>query len=356
MTEPHDTNDELIASLADADPVAGDQLPDATSPHAQQLLEDIMTSTPPSRDNQAPDSLAADGDTTPVLDLPQVEGIDRYAAPRRQRLAVIAAVAAVFLAVVGFIVVSPSGTEPALASVHSAARATAEAERGRSMTTFELQATDGEMSETVAGRVATEFDGTNVAATIDLDELSAEANSFVPTSVDVRLVDGVIYGRDGDSWYAFETGGAIGQTAVEQVDPRSVLETVQDLVATTEIGPAVIDGVDTTHYQSVVDLADESLRESGWLPVDTAEIEADGELTIDLYVDDDGLLRQLVVSGDAVATDGSNGAATLLVTSSFFDFGADITIEAPEAAEFIDPGTHADELDRLELDELELDD
>ena len=279
------------------------------------------------------------------MDLPEVAGIERYATPRRQRLGVIAAIAAVFIVVVGFIVLSPDGTEPALASVQSAARATAEAESGRATTTFVLEASDGATSETLSGEVLTEFSGTNVAATIDVDDGGPAAGYF--DEIEVRFVDGVIYGNDGTGWYAAETGGALGEAAVERVDPRTVLQTVQDLAATTEIGPADVDGVATTHYQSVVDLQDESLRESGWLPVDTAEIEAEGEVTIDLFVDDDGLLRQLVVAGDVAATDGSNGLGTVLVTSSFFDFGADISIEAPEGAEFLDAAVIEEDLAEL---------
>ncbi|MGI9616947.1 MAG: hypothetical protein ACR2QO_28785 [Acidimicrobiales bacterium] len=362
---PNPANDELLARLADADPIDPTTLPTSTAPAAQKLLEEIMTNGhqltgPDSNTDPSPNTDPHPDHGAEVLDLPEVDGIDRYAAPRRQRLGVIAAIAAVFIAIVGFVVVSPNGTEPALASVQSAARATAEIESGRATTTFELEATDGDRSEMLSGEVQTEFSGTNVAASFSLDELAgelAEGNAnFLPESVDVRLVDGVLYGYDGEQWFAVETGGTLGQSVVERVDPRSVLETVQDLVETTEVGAADIDGVETTHYQSVVDLADESLQESGWLPFDAADIEADGEMTIDLYVDADGLLRQLVVSGDAAATDGSNGSGTVLITSTFSDFGADITIEAPEAAEFLDPGmADFDFEDELE-DELDLDD
>ena len=345
MTDPHDVENELLARLSDADPIDTTDLPTPSSPRARALLEDIMTSETPTSD-PAHVPTEGEGDEAPLLDLPSVEGIDRYASPRRQRLGVIAAIAAAFVAIVGFLVVSPGGTEPALASVHSAARATAEADSGRATTTFVLEATDGTNSESVAGEMQTEFSGTDVAATVDLDELGDEAGDLLPAGVEMRFVDGVVYGRDGDVWYAVETGGTFGQAAIERIDPRNVLETVQSLVATTEVGAAEIGGVATTHYQSVIDLADESLRDSGWLPVDPAEIEAAGAMTIDLFVDDEGLLRQLVVSGDVVATDGSGGSGTVLITSSFFDFGADITIEAPATAEFIDPGNE------LELEEL----
>ncbi len=352
-SDPDHPLDDLLARLADADPIDPDALPTPTSPRARQLLEDIMTDhTLDDTDTHTADHALDHNDrqsadrSTPVLDLPEVAGIERYAAPRRQRLGVIAAIAAVFIVVTGFVVLSPDGTEPALASVQSAARATAEIESGRASTTFELRATDGTTAEVLSGEVLTEFSGMDIAATIDVDEDAGRA-SGLPDDIEVRLVDGVIYGHDGTSWYAADTGGTLGQAAVERVDPRTVLQAVQDLVATTEVGEADVDGVDTTHYQSVVDLHDESLRESGWLPVDTAEIEAEGEVTIDLFVDRDGLLRRLVVSGDVAATDGSNGAGTVLVTSSFFDFGADISIEAPEDAAFIDTDLIEDDLAEL---------
>ena len=86
-----------------------------------------------------------------------------------------------------------------------------------------------------------------------------------------------------------------------------------------------------------MDLGDESLEQSGWLNgLETADIDADGVVTIDLYVGPDGLMNRLVVSGDLDEIEGE-GDATFSVTTSFYDIGADITVEVPEGAQIIDP-------------------
>ena len=118
------------------------------------------------------------------------------------------------------------------------------------------------------------------------------------------------------------------------VDPRSVLGKVQELTETTEVGRETVDGVDVTRFRSVVDLQDETLADSGWLPTDGAPIDAEGVITVDLLVDDGGVLRLMEIGGDlreTVGADGTAGTGTAVFTVStrFHDLGADIEIEAP---------------------------
>ena len=341
-----DSNDDLIQRLAAADPVDPGALPSGTDHAPQQLLENLMTT------DSASGSTTQDPDQpVELLDLPSVRGIDRYRQPGRNRMRVLATVAAALLLAVGFIVFSPDNTPPALATVHSAAQTTADFDSGRVNTTFTLDGSDGTESGSVGGDVLAEFSGTDIRITGSIDEssmLPGEAEGVLPPNGEARLVDGVLYVSDGEAWYAVETGGLIGQTVVDFVDPRSVLTEVEDLVETTEVGTVAIDGVDTTQYQSVVDVNDESLRETGWLPVEAATgLEAEGEITVDLYIDGDGVLRRLGVAGDLVET-GGEGTATFTITTNFYDLGADISIDAPAEATMIDPEANFD-LDGLDL-------
>lgn len=334
-----DSNDELLEQLTAADPIDSDALPSGTDHAAQQLLENIMTT-----ESSTPDQ------PVELLDLPSVRGIDRYGRGGRNRMRVLATMAAVLLFVVGFIVFSPDNTAPALATVHSAAQTTADFESGRVNTTFVLDGNDGDQAETLGGEVLAEFSGSDIQIVGSIDDSAVELDGFLPSGGQARLVDGVLYVSEGDGWYAVETGGLIGQTVVDFVDPRSVLTEVEDLVETTEIGAAVIDGIDTTHYQSVVDVNDESLRDTGWLPIDAAaDLEAEGQVIVDLYIDGDGVLRQLGVTGDLTET-GGPGTAAFTITTNFFDLGADIAIEAPAESTLIDP--EAD----FNLEDLELTD
>ena len=337
MTE---RDDDLIRRLSDADPIDPRALPTADDPTARQLLERIMTTD--AADSPADSPI---GDETPeVLDLPRVRGIDRYASANRRRGPYLAAVAAAILLIVGFIVFSPNNSQPALAAVHSAAQATAEIDSGRVTTTFDLVGSDGTSTGAVAGEVRAEFAGSDVAVELDLTSAEGEAAGLELPATEGRLVDGVLYTNYGSTWYAVETGTLIGQTVVETIDPRTVLTEVEGLLETTEIGPAEVGGVETTQYRSVVDLGDDSLRESGWLPIDAADVRTEGQLTVDLYVDDAGLLRRLDLTGDVLETGGA-GSATIEITTVFTDLGADISIDAPADAVVLDPETDLDELD-----------
>ena len=343
----NDSNDELIERLASADPVDFNSLPSGTDPAPQQLLENIMTT--------GSDTGPQIDEPIELLELPSVQGIDRYGRGGRNRMRVLATAAAVLILVVGFVVFSPDNTPPALATVHTAAQTTADFDSGRVNTTFAFEGDDGQGADSIGGEVLAEFAGTDVRITGNLDDAPGDVAGMLPSDGEARLIDGVLYVSEGEGWYAVETGGLIGQTVVDFVDPRSVLLEVEDLVETTEIGPAVIDGIDTTHFQSIVDVNEQSLQETGWFPVEAAgELQANGEVTVDLYIDGEGLLRQLRVTGDLVETDGP-GTASVSITTNFFDLGADIAIEAPADSTLIDPESDFN-FDDLELDGLELDD
>ena len=329
---------ELMNRLSLADPVDPDELPDLDERKPQQLLESIMSNQ--SAENQSAEQHPAITTMNPRQ-------------PRRLGL-MIGAAAAVLLLVGGVFAFAPSNTEPALAVVHSAAASTAEANTGRVTVTLNGEGTEGsEVGESgqVAGEVTVAFAGGDYSATVEVTEMSTEGGLDEFPVTESRLVDGTVYLNNEGQWYQMEAPEFLGETLVDIVDPRSVLTTVQELVEAEEVGTATIDGVETTHYRSVVDLADESLGESGWLASELGEIDADGEVEIDLYIDQEGLLRQLDVSGDLQEPEGGEGEATFEVSTSFFDLGADLSIEAPADAILIDPLSG----EGLDMDSQELD-
>ncbi len=327
------SHDELMQRLVAADPIDPDTLPSADATAANELMETIMKS-------DSANALGEGAQPEPrTLDLPNVPGVERYARSHRRSRSrtLLAGAAAAIVLIAGLLVFSPDNTAPALATVHSAAQTTAEADTGRVLTTFSVDGTDGAEAGQVAGSLEASFNGADVSLSVDIDEaVGSEELGALPAS-EARLIDGVLYVNAEPQWYAVETAGFLSQSLVDVVDPRSVLATVQDLVETDEVGTVDIDGVSTTHYRSVVDLGEEPLGQSGWMALQGADVEVDGEVTIDLYIDDDGQLRQLDVSGDLQEPEGGTGSANFVVSSSFFDLGSDITIDVPADVITVDP-------------------
>lgn len=360
MTSDHEHDEALTARLRAAAPIDPHPIPLPDGPQARSLLESIMehqSTIPPT--NADPGTDGAPGSEPRPLD-PVLFG-DRvdatYAPPTlRERpkrrggfgLAMAAAAAVVILAA-GALSLLPSNTEPALAAVQSAAQATAGVGSGRMEVTVDANTSADDFSDSVDAAVSGRFDGPDIAFTVENFDVTSTDDEFAPGVEDelpvteTRYVDGVLYADLAEEgWVGVEVPQFVGNTFADLTDPREVLSTVENLVDATEIGPETItdpDGstVATTHYQSIVDLGDESLASSGWVQgLELSELDADGEVTVDFYVDDDGLLRRLVVGGDLDET-GGTGEADFAITTSFYDLGGDVDIEAPEGAEILDP-------------------
>ncbi|MEM7275966.1 MAG: hypothetical protein AAF547_23015 [Actinomycetota bacterium] len=355
--ENHRSDDhELLRRLTAADPAAGNPLPSAFDPRAQEILEYAMsTDTPDLAGTPAPTGPPTIPTNGPITIPSAVEratgsGIEMIDAkpaaitgrPRGRGL-LLASAAAVLLLIGGLLVFLPENTPSAVATVHSAAAAAADADTGRIETTVAVTGTDGVESGTIDASFLAAYAGDDLSVTVDLAAGGAAAEEFDALAMaqelanELVLVDDVVYINLDGQWLSVDTDGLLGQMVTDIVDPRSVLETVQGLTEATEVGSATIDGVDTTHFQSVIDLADESLNATGWLGFEGAPIDTEGEVTVDLYVDDAGLLRQMDLSGDVQDTGAGGENGTFEVSTRFFDIGADITVEAPADAQPFDP-------------------
>ncbi|MEL7208596.1 MAG: hypothetical protein AAGK32_10260 [Actinomycetota bacterium] len=369
-----DGDDDLLARLRAARPIDPNPQPRSDGPPAHALLESVMNQPTPEASNPASNQAPS---LDPVLFADAADhDFDRPPAAsggraRRGYGLVLAAAAAAVVLVAGALALLPTNTEPALAAVQSAAQATADAGTGRVEVVATVEAGDGQERGNIDASVTGRYNGTDVAFVVgefvasatgdhagDLDDFDDE---FPLT--ETRFVDGVLYVNTVDEgWLGVEVPQFVGTTLTDLADPREVLGSVQELVEADEVGPVTLtepDGatVSTTHYRSIVDLGDETLGQSGWLAgLDTTEIDADGVITIDIYVGDDDLLRRLTVSGDLTEPENGSGDATFEITSSFYDIGSDITIEAPADAEIIDPmdfegeGSLFDQLHEEELD------
>lgn len=308
MTSSPDPVD--LGDVRAADPVRMADLPSSSSPQAQALLQQTMQSAMPS------------ATASPGL---------------RARLPLLGAVAAAVLLVVAtFAVLSPSSTQPALATVKAAAQEVAVADSGRAVTTFSIEGTDGVENMASAGQIELLFNGDDIAVTLNLDQvpsqLEGEGAEFF-SGIETRIVDGVLYLKGGPSpdWIGLDLP-QIALDQIDTVDPRSVLDTVQTLVNAEEVGSDVIDGVDVTVYESTVDLSDPSLSTSGWMSglEQQLDLETDGTITVTLSVDGADQLRRIVVTGDLTGGQDVDGSAVFSISTDFTDLNTVDRIVAPE--------------------------
>ncbi len=317
MNEPTQPID--LSDLRAADPVRLADLPRASDPAAQLLLENTVAV-------QSPASSAGS---------------------LRSRLPILGAVAAVLVVIAaGFAILSPTNAAPALATVKAAAQEAAAAQSGRVTTTFGLTGSSSERGGAIAGTAELTYNGDDFSVLIALDEVPAEfqrSNGFLD-SVETRVVDGVVYAKGGplDQWVAFEVPELMTRQVIDTIDPRSVLETVQTLVAVEVVGVTEVNGEQLTHYRTVIDLADESLASSGWMSglQSQVDIDAEGTVTVDLFIGSDDRLRRLDVTGQVASTSAADpGAASFAISTVFADLGQVDPITAPEGVE---PGATLD--------------
>lgn len=331
--------DALLDALRAADPVDPGALPATDSPQARQVLAAAMTA-------DAPAEAAADAPAEAEIAELAPTGTDgapavvRFVAPpvvnRRRSRAVpsprgrllAASAAAMAVIAAGAVALWPGGTSPALAAVAD----TASVSSGRVTTTLSV-AGSGTDTESGSATLEAVFDGSNVAVTVsDVSSSSDPGMADRADQLEGRIVDDSVYVKDGDTWHSAPGGSLASTTAKKFLDPRAVLDTVKDLTDITDLGPATIDGVETTHYRGVVDLGGESV--ANWLATmdpSAEKVKAEGQATVDLYVGSDGLLRHLDVTGNAQDPDSTDGA-TFTLTTVFSDLGANLDVEAPANA------------------------
>ncbi|MEZ5219302.1 MAG: hypothetical protein R2705_14970 [Ilumatobacteraceae bacterium] len=153
--------------------------------------------------------------------------------------------------------------------------------------------------------------------------------------IEVRSVDGVLYVRLGDGPFQqlpdFGSDpatvlGEMGPGAADLPDPERLFDRLAEMTDAERVGTAVIDGVETTQYRGTATFD----GSDPWLDNPAAgDQTVSGEVTadVDLYVDVDGLLRQVVVDGSASHDEVTDQQFRVVTT---FDVGSDLTVAVPE--------------------------
>lgn len=334
-------DDRLLNRLRAANPVrSDDHLVSRAS--AETLFDQITSRSGGFTPYADPDAVRAATSIDASTPSTGIIASTRSAAAGRGRWGLLAAVAALAILLIGAVTVfAPAGTEPALAVVQSAAQETADARSGRVVTDFDLVGHEDAEQQALSGSLIAAFVDDDFAVTVDLDPSSTAMSAAEAAEIgraETRLVDGQLYiTPDGEQWMSIEAPEILQSTLAGLTDLRTILAQVEELVEVETVGSSEIDGVAVTHYRSEVDLADRTLAESGWLPGaqgtqgTPVDIDARGLVTVDLYVDEQGLMRRIEVSGQAEPIDATiNASADFTVTTNFVDLDSDITIDAPD--------------------------
>jgi hypothetical protein len=226
-----------------------------------------------------------------------------------------------------------------------AAAATKTAEAGSSRVAFQL--TGDVLGRDVRLRAQGAFDYEAARGSFELDSSSL----LNGTAVEVRAVDSTLYVRvpaglsfflpSVKPWLALQGDkslDAFGLGELQQ-NPGELLALLRSSsTRVTKSGTAVVRGVETTRYTAHLELTKALEANAGSLGLTAVEraqlrraaeeLRRQAKLTsvpIDVFVGEDGLVRRLTLS--------SGGAR---VTVDFWDFGADVDVQAPPAADVTD--------------------
>jgi hypothetical protein len=137
--------------------------------------------------------------------------------------------------------------------------------------------------------------------------------------------------------------GQIGSVA--STDPRSALDALKAVSGTIDgVGREEVDGVETTHYRATLDPAKIAAQAGAagassdiLSSLRNALAQANlSSIPIDLWVDDDGLLRKYVID---VALEEGGQKATTSVILRLHDYGAPVELDLPDAGDVVDAST-----------------
>ena len=300
-------DDELIDLLQSLDPAAIDAPPEPGSIRYDHIEETIMTNI---------------GSTTPTdSPIPKRDATEQPASRRRPLILIAAAAALAALTGVGLLL-APTSTSGAEATVRAAAANSAE------VTDFRIVLTSDDLAFVPGGEAAADIDGENV-------HMVAGDQEFIRVGDTEWFRDG---GGEFQSAPAADVFAPFGEASAQVVSAALASEQV------AEEGSDTLHGTETVRYRIQIDenareaLAEVPSQAQRWFIAETSEsaevmIDEDGNEVpvtagrsgfledadaITIWVADD-LIHQIEVS-----------TGSTQFTFTFFDFGADITVTPPE--------------------------
>ena len=199
------------------------------------------------------------------------------------------------------------------------------------------------VSATITGSGAFDFGHKTGELTLQV-AASATAPS---TTVDIRLLGNDLYLSSpklaaldgGKPWIHVDasaytqrqsqSAGALG--GFQGGDPTKVLDLLQKLTGTvSQVGPAQVDGVSTTHYRATVNLAGPSSGTgTSQIGQGFAKLFGFGAVPVDVWVDSAGRARRVEVTISLLGI-------TAVAGEDLGDFGAPVVVTAPPASQVAD--------------------
>ncbi len=193
---------------------------------------------------------------------------------------------------------------------------------------------------------------------MDLGSLGASGAPGAPSgAIEYLMVDGTVYMSadlfgslssspllDGKKWLSIDPkdAGVPGSSATGQVDQTNPESTVDALRGVSgdvqDLGKESVRGVQTTHYRALVDLqkaiakAPKAQRDK---VAENLSKLGTADVPMDIWIDGKGLPRKMTMAFDGGAGSTLAGAS-VSETFEFFDFGANVDVEAPPASEVLD--------------------
>jgi len=126
-------------------------------------------------------------------------------------------------------------------------------------------------------------------------------------------------------------------------DPRKMLDFLQAASGEIEtVGTEELRGVETTHYRATIDPLDykrlappDKRQELESLVEQMATQSGLGEIPVDIWVDQGGLVRKLAMELSPTEA-GTTGSGEVSLAFELYDYGEDVEIDLPPASEVVD--------------------
>ena len=235
--------------------------------------------------------------------------------------------------------------------VASSAAATQDA--GSANMAMEMRMAGGPQEMTITATGAFDFDSGRGAMTMNLGDMGAQMGLG---EVEMRTDGTIMYMKmpaqmnPPTPWVKMDletAAGAQGLGGVSQFnnnDPRQTLEMLRGVADVEEVGAEDVRGTATTHYTATVDLnkaLEEASGESKKALQQQLDMLGTSEMPMDVWIDDEGLLRRQEVTMDLSNVDTGGAPAQQAPTSMFmrmelFDFGTQVDVEPPPAGQVTD--------------------
>ncbi|MGB8945146.1 MAG: hypothetical protein WCD21_33685 [Streptomyces sp.] len=215
---------------------------------------------------------------------------------------------------------------------------------GSAQVKLETTATSGGRSETIKGSGVMDFgDGTSRI------ELGQDGQR-----IEQRIVDKVLYQKPpkgsgglpgGKAWMKIDlerlqaAGGSGGSQVSDPADSFAYSKSLSEKDV-KKVGQEQVGGVKTTHYRVAVDV--KKLAKGSPEQQKKVRQQLGDTVPMDLWIDGKGLMRrqQLEMSMPGKAGGGTSKTSAekveAKVVMNFSDFGTDVTVKAPEAADTVD--------------------